>query len=817
MADSTPATRRRALRDAVARQADEVRESERRRAAAERELHRLEAELKALDAPALDLSHERPAEGRAVPTTSAEKVALFRSLFRGREDIYSVMWTNHRKKKTGYALACGNEWVRDVCKKPRVRCGDCPNQEFLPVTDRVIRDHLRGIHVAGVHPLLIDETCWFLAADFDKGEWMKDVAAFRETCASAGLPVSIERSRSGDGAHAWFFFDAPVPAVTARRMGCYLITKAMSTRLDIEGTSYDRLFPNQDTMPRGGFGNLIALPLQHASRARGNSIFVDEEFHPFTDQWAYLASVRCIPASTVERVAADAVRRGQVLAVRPGGMEEDECAEPWLLPPSRRKPLQPPVVKEPLPARVQGRLAQRLFVAKAGLPPSAIHELKRLAAFANPEFYQKQRMRLSTALTPRLIACAEDLGEHVALPRGCTEEAVSLLRSLGSELEIEDLRNEGQAIEHRFRGKPTKLQEGAVHALLDHDIGMLVAPPGLGKTVAGIQLIARRGRNTLVLVHRRPLLDQWVAQLALFLGVEPGSIGRIGGGKRRVTRVIDVATIQSLVRKDIVVDLVADYGHVVMDECHHVAAKSFELVLAEVRARYVTGLTATPRRRDGHHPILEMQLGPARYVADPKSPDAARRFVRRVIVRETSFTLWDDGQRSIQDIYGALAGDDRRNHLILDDVIGSLEAGRSPLVLTERKAHLDYLAEKLRGFTKHLVVLKGGAGAKARSKVFAELNAIPDGEERLVLATGRYVGEGFDDARLDTLFLTMPVSWRGTVVQYTGRLHRSHPGKSEVRIYDYADRLVPALERMYKRRLAGYRSIGYDLAEDAVI
>ena len=666
----------------------------------------------------------------------------------------------------------------------------------------------------GVYPLLADDTCWLLAADFDKGDWRKDIIAFRDACEAARLPVAIERSRSGEGAHAWFFFDAPVSAAVARQMGCYLITRAMSRHHGLDMTSYDRLFPNQDTMPRGGFGNLIALPLQRGPRTRNNTVFVDEDFLPFPDQWAYLAGLPRIPTSIVERIATEAQQGGQVLGVHEGAMEKEDVAAPWLLPPSRRPPPMVPAVDEPIPTRVEATLSQRLFIGKPGLPPPIINALRRLAAFRNPEFYRKQRMRLSTAQTPRIIHCAEDFPIYLALPRGCVEDATVLLRDLGAELEIDDRRELGQAVELHFRGTSTVLQERAVRALLPHDIGVLVAPPGVGKTVAGIRLIAERARNTLVLVHRQPLLDQWIAQLAMFLEVAPGSIGRIGGGRHRVTGRVDVAMFQSLVRKEAVVDLVAGYGHVVVDECHHVSAKSFERVLSEVRARYVTGLTATPRRRDGQHPIFEMQLGPARHVADPKSALAASPFKRRLIVRQTAFELVGDPGQPIQRIYRSLADDEKRNALILDDVIHSLEAGRSPIVLTERKDHLAFLAERLRSFTKHPIVLEGGVGAKKRRAALAALAAIPDGEECLVLATGRYIGEGFDDPRLDTLFLTMPVSWRGTLVQYAGRLHRLHPGKTDVRIYDYVDRCVPVLARMHERRLAGYRAIGYDLPDD---
>ena len=810
-ADANITESRQALRAEIARRRDAVSALDLQRAAAEHELQRLEAELAAIDQTGSDARSNLVDAGVPSPATAAEKVALFRSLFRGRHDVYPKRWDNAKSGRTGYAPACSNEWVRGVCEKPRVRCGECPNQAFLSVSDRMIQDHLQGRHVAGVYPLLVDETCWFLAADFDKGDWMADTAAFREACRSAGVSVAVERSRFGNGAHAWFFFNAPVPATTVRRMGCFLLTQAMSRRHDLSMSSYDRLFPNQDTMPAGGFGNLIALPLQHEPRKRGNTVFVDEAYRPYPDQWTYLAGLQRIPFATIERIASDAVRSGQVLGVRSTELGEEGADTPWRLAPSRGgKPLTPSIDK-PLPEHIHATLAQRLFVNKEDLPSPVLNALMRIAAFQNPEFYKKQSMRLSTARTSRVIACAEDFPEHVAIPRGCVDDATALFKAMGSTLLIDDKRESGRAIEHAFRGALTELQDAAVRAMLNHDIGTLVAPPGIGKTVAGIYLIAKRSRSTLVLVHRQPLLDQWIAQLALFLNVEPKSIGRIGGGKRHVTGLIDVAMIQSVVRRDAVADLVAEYGHVVVDECHHVPAVSFERVLSEVRARYVTGLTATPKRRDGRHPIFEMQIGRPRYVVDQRSLSSAQTFQHRLIRRNTDFELPEDGAKHpIQRIYQMLASDGRRNDLILNDIIGALEEGRSPIVLTERKDHLDFLAERLRGFTRHLVVLKGGASAKKRRDTLSALKAISETEERLVLATGRYIGEGFDDARLDTLFLTMPVSWRGTLVQYTGRLHRSHPGKAEVRIYDYVDGRVPVLSRMYERRLTGYRSIGYE-------
>jgi len=358
------------------------------------------------------------------------------------------------------------------------------------------------------------------------------------------------------------------------------------------------------------------------------------------------------------------------------------------------------------------------------------------------------------------------------------------------------------------------VQTQAVEALRTHETGVLVAPPGAGKSVAGIALAAQRGRSTLILVHRRPLLDQWRAQLALFLGIDAAAAGQIGAGRSTPTGRLDVAMIQSLVRKRTVDPRVAAYGHIIVDECHHIPALSFERVLSEAKARFILGLTATPQRRDGHHPITQMQLGPVRFTVQPKGEAAHRPFTHRLIVRDTGFQAQKmEGRESIQHLYATLAADGRRNQLIFDDVLHALDQDRSPILLTERRDHLDHFAERLAKFTRHLVVLHGGMTARARRDAVAQLAAIPDDEERLLLATGRYAGEGFDDARLDTLFLALPISWKGTLVQYTGRLHRLHPGKREVQIYDYVDRDVPALRRMFEKRLRGYRAMGYTLEE----
>ncbi len=751
----------------------------------------------------------------SVSFTSAQKVTLFRSLFRGRGDVFPKLWMNPKKATKGYAPACFNEWAPNICGKPQVKCGECPNQAFIPVDDLVIMNHLQGRHTLGVYPMLPDETCWFLAMDFDKDGWMEDVAAIAETCRQEGIPISVERSRSGNGGHVWFFFDSPVSAAQARKMGCFLITETMSRRHQISLESYDRLFPNQDTMPKGGFGNLIALPLQYEPRKHGNSVFLDQGFSPYPDQWDYLLSLKRLSPEQVEEIALSATKNGSVTGVRFVAMPEDEDPEPWARPPSGKVPFI--TIQGQMPKEIRVIYAQRLFVEKAGLPASLLNRIKRIAAFQNPEFYKKQSMRLSTALTPRIIASTEELPKHLALPRGCLTELEVLARENGIGILLEDQRSEGAPLEVSFNGQLTPQQNKAANTLLENEIGILVAPPGMGKTVLGIFLAAARRRNSLILVHRAPLLDQWVAQLSLFLGISEKEIGIIGGGKRKPTGRIDVAMLQSLVRDGVVDDLVANYGHVIVDECHHLPAVSFEKILAEVKARFVIGLTATPHRRDGLHPISEMQLGPVRYSMDAKKQAALRPFGHRLIRRVTSFQSENpSGVTKIQDLYRLLARDQARNLLILEDVLSVMKEGRSPILLTERKEQLEFFRVSLQGRVQHVVILQGGMTSKKRKTSTAGLTKIPESEERVILATGRFVGEGFDDARLDTLFLAAPISWKGTLTQYAGRLNRLHPGKQEVRIYDYVDGAVPMLSRMFEKRLKTYRALGYSKTEVAL-
>lgn len=751
-------------------------------------------------------------------STADSKIALFRSLFRGREDIYPRRFESPASGRSGYAPACSNEWRPGVCEKPKIKCADCPSRQFLPVTDQVVRWHLSGADddgkpfTMGLYPMLLDESCHFLVVDFDGKNWSDDATAYLAICARRGVPATLERSRSGNGGHIWLFFDEAVPAGLARRLAASLLTDAMDDRPDLGFRSYDRFFPNQDTLPRGGFGNLIALPLQREPRKAGNSVFVDSDLNPFADQWAHLSQLDRITSHQAESLVEQAEKNGRVLAVRTVTADDDLFASaPWNAPPSRRP--REPAVTAPIPDRVDIVLADRIYVPKGDVPVSIVTRLMRLAAFQNPEFYRAQAMRLPTYGKPRIVSCAADGAQFLELPRGCLEEMEVLLRGFGIELSIQDQRHPGLPLSVSFHAVLRPEQEVAAKAMLAHDTGVLAATTAFGKTVVAAWLIAQRGVNTLILVHRKQLLEQWVMRLGELLDVAESDIGRLGGGRKKLTGKIDVALIQSLTRKGEVNDRIADYGQVIVDECHHIPAFSFERAVSRAKAKYVTGLSATVVRKDGHQPIVFMQCGPVRHRVDARRQAANRPFSHRVLARPTGFRMQGepegDARIEFQRACDQLARDNNRNLAICSDVVRNVQEGRAPLVLTERVDHLLALADQLRASGLDIVCLQGGMGNRALRSALDRAAESVSG--RVLLSTGRFIGEGFDNPRLDSLFLTMPVSWRGTISQYVGRLHRLHEHKRDVRVYDYADLDVPMLSRMFDRRCRAYEAAGYSV------
>ncbi|MHC8369736.1 TOTE conflict system archaeo-eukaryotic primase domain-containing protein [Pseudomonas sp. MDT1-85] len=730
------------------------------------------------------------------------KLALFRSLFRGRTDVYPIRWES-KAGKSGYAPACANEWRPGVCEKPRIKCGDCGNRQLLPLTDEVVYRHLAGEVVVGIYPLLSDDTCYFLAVDFDEAEWRDDSIAFVQSCHELNVPVALEISRSGQGAHGWIFFERNVPACDARRLGAAIISHACERTRQLALSSYDRLFPNQDYMPKGGFGNLIALPLQKRARAQNNSVFVDDSLEPHPDQWAFLASIQRMSPEDIQPVIIQAMGNRDPLGV--AYVDDEGDAEPWKDRESRSRKL-----TCPLPAAVNITLANLIYFEKSELPQPLANQLVRLAAFQNPEFYKAQAMRMSVWNKPRIIGCAQNFPKHIALPRGCLDAALELLEENGVTPILKDERFAGDLIDVSFLGTLRSDQEAAVSAMLSHDTGILCAPTAFGKTVSAAALIAARGINTLVLVHRTELLRQWQERLQAFLGVGNGVVGTLGGGKAKLTGIIDIAVMQSLSRKGEISDQVKNYGQIIVDECHHLSAVSFEALLRSATARYVLGLTATPVRRDGQQPIIFMQCGPIRHTAArpasaPHDLSVVPRLLPKPIVVPDGF--------GIQDVFRRLADDSERTAKIVSEIELAYNEGRKILVLTERTEHVDALELELKQRVHNLFTLHGRVPKKQRISRMHELESLPPDAPRVLLATGKLVGEGFDHPPLDTLVLAMPISWKGILQQYAGRLHRSHAEKADVRVIDFVDEGNVALLRMWDKRQAGYKAMGYRMAD----
>ena len=763
-------------------------------------LAELEQEKQRLIALKEELQDSMPKPPTSDSFTPNQKITIFRGLFRGRTDVFATRWQN-QQGRNGYSVACNNEWTKGICHKPRVKCQECKHRLFTEISNQVIYRHLAGQQIVGLYPLLHDNTCYLLAADFDKGEWQEEVKAMSQACTEYGIPHTIEISRSGNGAHLWIFFKDRIPAKEARLLGFGLLDKAMEIYPNLSFNSYDRLFPNQDILPEGGFGNLIALPLQREARLVGNSSFVDANLHAIRDQWQHLAQIKSISVQDLTKLLTKVSPNSNLFTEQ----EVVDSKPPWEIT-AKTKPL---VLDNP-PQKVTITLANHVYFNLSELPSTLAARLRRLASFSNPVFFKTQALRFSTHGIPRFISCARIEQGYLAIPRGCLDEALALLDDNQIEAQLDDKREIGTKLKNmKSLVKLRKNQQAAVRAMSKHDAGILHAPTAFGKTVTAIGMITKRKTNTLILVHSRQLLDQWKERLSSFMpDIE---VGVIGGGKKKPSGVIDIATYQSLINKkdNSVSELVQDYGHVIVDECHHVSAPRFEMVLNEVRAKYVLGLTATPERQDGHQKIIFMAAGHIRHKVNNSNEE---KFKQEVKVHQLNDNppiqlLQSEERPKISDAYRWLMENKTRTQRIVSDVLESVSQSKHPIVLTERREHAETINSMLLEKCIDSVVLKGAMRTSERKTAEARLP-----QAQVVVATGKYVGEGFDLPRLDTLFLAMPIAWKGSLAQYAGRIHRESAGKECVTIYDYVDCSLPMLQRMFNKREKSYKAMGYQIS-----
>ena len=711
----------------------------------------------------------------------ALQLAFFRSLFMGREDVYALRWESARTGKTGWSPAVVGGWAN--AKKP--------GRQFLPLDEEAVESHLSGLTHLGIYPLLRGDGCRLLACDFDGTGWALDALAYLDAAAAIGVPVALERSRSGDGAHTWTFFSGPVPASSARRLGVHILRQAMEARAELDLSSYDRLFPTQDFMPKGSFGNLIALPLQGECRRRSATVFLDPaKLEPHEDQWAFLSSVPRMSPSAVAAL--------------------EESLPPVVAGPDDvryRRPRAGSGQEKP-PKVIRAASGAMLEVDRIGVPPAFLAALKHLASLHNPDYYEKERLRFSTWNTPRFLRCYGETIDCLLLPRGIQEQVRRMVSEAGITLEVADTCGNPGPVEVSIQTDLTDGQERALDALVPHDLGMLVAPPGSGKTVIACALIAHRKLPTLVIVDRQPLVEQWRERLGDHLGITPKEIGQLGGGRNRAKGFIDIAMAQSLARREDLAEITSGYGLVIVDECHHVPAVTFERVVRQIPVRHWLGLTATPYRRDHLETLITMYCGPQRHRMNPNEV-AGSEIERVLIAHATEHDQSGGPEVGIQDVFRSIVEDDERTAQICHDINRAASAGRNCLVLAQWTQHVEGLSSELKARGLETVVMRGGMGKKARAAATAEMQAKASVGGLVLVATGSFLGEGFDFPELDTLFLAFPLAFKGRVVQYVGRILRPTASKARVEVHDYVDVNVPVLSRMHAKRMITYLSLGF--------
>ncbi|WP_225341144.1 DEAD/DEAH box helicase [Mycobacterium sp. WUMAC-067] len=734
-----------------------------------------------------------PASPVTMGSSSAHKVRFFFDLFRCRTDVYALRWENRRDGRSGWMPAIKGYWRKGMNR------ADAP---YLPLTPEVVDAHLRGETHIGLYPLSDDDTCWWVAADFDKEAAMLDALAYMKAARSYGIPAALEVSQSGRGAHVWIFFAHAISASVARSIATSLLSEAFRLRGSMHLSSYDRLFPSQDVHTGRGVGNLIAAPMNGKRRQHGTTVFLDPAtLEPYEDQWAYLSSIARLSTKEVIALAR-------------------QLPEPQIGHRVRR--LQLPTSSRIIPrpaAIVRAEFTSRLTLTANDLGPAMISAIKHAASIRNPEFDARQRARRSTWDTPRFLYSYDETAEgDLVLPRGLHPLLTELVESADSTLRIDDKRVAGQ--NHNFTcGTPLRTaQTSALRQLLEQDTSVLVAPPGTGKTVIACAAIESRSTSTLVLVDRKALADQWRDRISSHLSFK---CGQIGGGRSKTTGILDIALLPTLARRDNVEEITANYGFVIVDECHHVAANAFFGVLSRMAARYWLGLTATPERRDGLEDLIYHQLGSHHVAIDQSGTgqlpvDSSDLFTPHPVLHlhPTKFRYRGDADPAapggMAEIYRALVADHARLDQIVADVLTAAETGANILVLTTWVEHLNAITDRLRTAGKTVTVLSGGMKARERRQIADQLaNHTPDSDPLLIVGTSSFIGEGFDCRALDTLFLAAPITFKNRLVQYIGRVTRPYPSKTTATVHDYHDELTPVIASSLKKRAPGYLKMGF--------
>ncbi|MGN1022300.1 MAG: TOTE conflict system archaeo-eukaryotic primase domain-containing protein [Lachnospiraceae bacterium] len=764
--------------------------------------------------------------------------------FHGRTDVFAKRSGKPSKKtgRYGYYPQCENIWKMNCPKRedPSFSCSKCSSQQYRRIEAKDILAHLLGRRedcsdVIGIYAIRKDDTCWFMVFDFDDHdldsgqetqpgtEWMAEADALRTICTQNGIPCLMERSRSGNGAHIWLFFSEPVPAGEARAFGFALLAQGAKS-VDLPSFRYyDRMIPNQDHLTGKGMGNLVALPLQGRALKKGNSAFVDENWDAYPDQWEVLRTAERVDKTLLREKTAEWEKEE---AVTPSDVDEQQEEGTQKEKAETRVGIRN-LIMHPQDAEGPVRLirADRLYIGKENLKPALRNSLRSIATYWNPEYFANQARGFSNYQTPMIVYCGEETPEYIALPRGCREKVEKALDEAGIPYTEEDRRNTGKQIHAAFRGALYPVQKEAADALLAYDNGILAAATGFGKTVVGAWLIAAKKVNTLILVHNTEILEHWVQDLSQFLVLEEplptyetksgrkktrkSLIGTKQGQRNTMTGIVDVAMISSLGKPGSIDPVVKEYGMVIMDECHHGAAPTMDAVLREVNARFVYGMTATPKRDDKQERRALMQFGGIHWRYSAKERALAQNIGHYILPRFTPLVTADPEHTTLAKAEELMTQSSVRNELISRDVREAVEHGRTPIVVTQRVEHAKILAALLQDAAAHVYVLTGSRKKAEKEALREELHCVPDRESLILIATGQYIGEGFNFPRLDTMMLVMPISFEGNVEQYVGRLHRDYPGKREVWVYDYVDARLRIPESMYSKRLRTYKKMGY--------